>query len=75
MHTIRSAAQAVGVARSTIYRSIKAGRLSAHKLISGTYIVYPGEVFRAFPIESSFSNKTIAMAKLQRFSFPAWDVS
>jgi len=54
--------------------SHKAGRLSAHKLTSGTYVIYPGELLRVFPLESSFS-KTVAMAKLQGFGFPAWDVS
>ena len=63
MHTLSSAARATGVARSTIYRAVKAGRLSAHKLTSGTCVIYPGELLRVFPLESSFS-KTVAMAKL-----------
>ena len=74
MHTLSSAARATGIARSTIYRAVKAGRLSAHKLTSGTYVIYPGELLRVFPLESSFS-KTVAMAKLRGFGFPAWDVS
>jgi predicted site-specific integrase-resolvase len=74
MHTLSSAARTAGVARSTIYRAVKAGRLSTHKLARGTYVIYPGELLRAFPIEPSFS-KTVAIAKLQGFSFPAWDVS
>ena len=68
MHTLSSAARATGVARSTIYRAVKAGRLSAHKLTSGTYVIYPGELLRVFPLESSFS-KTVAMAKLQGLAF------
>ena len=74
MHTLSSAARAAGVAKSTIYRAVKEGRLSAHKLTSGTDVIYPGVLLRVFPLESSFS-KTVAMAKLQGFSFPAWDVS
>jgi predicted site-specific integrase-resolvase len=74
MHTLSSAARAAGVARSTIYRAVKAGRLSAHKLTSGTYVIYPGELLRVFPIDLSFS-KTGTMAKLQGLRFPAWDVS
>jgi len=74
MHTLSSAARATGVARSTIYRAVKAGRLSAHKLTRGTYVIYPGELLRVFPLESSCS-KTVAMAKLRGFGFPAWDVS
>ncbi|MGZ3295082.1 MAG: excisionase family DNA-binding protein, partial [Xanthobacteraceae bacterium] len=49
MHTTRSAAKAVGFAKSTIYRAVKAGRLSAHKLTGGTYAIYPGELHRVFP--------------------------
>lgn len=41
MHTPGSAARAAGVARSTIYRAVKAGRLSAHKLTGRTYVIYP----------------------------------
>ena len=70
----RSAAQPVPpvLRGQTIYRAVKAGRLSAYKLTSGTYVIYPGELLRVFPLESSFS-KTVAMAKLQGFGFPAWD--
>ena len=72
MHTLSSAARATGVARSTIYRAVKAGRLSAHKLTRGTYVIYPGELLRVFPLAFS---KTVARAKLRGFGFPAWDVS
>ena len=42
MHTLSSAARAVGVARSTIWRAVRAGGLSAHKLTNGSYAIYPG---------------------------------
>jgi excisionase family DNA binding protein len=47
MHTPSSAAKTVGVAKSTIYSAIKVGRLPAHKLYSGKYATYPGELRRA----------------------------
>ena len=49
MHTPSSAARAAGVAKSTIYSAIKAGRLSAHKLQSGKYAIYLSELRRASP--------------------------
>jgi excisionase family DNA binding protein len=53
MHTPTSAAKAAGVARSTIYRAIKTGRLSAHKLQGGNYAIYPAELGRAFQLDRS----------------------
>jgi hypothetical protein len=47
MHTLSSAARAVGVAKSTIWRAVKAGGLSAHELTNGTYAIYPGELLHA----------------------------
>ena len=32
--------RAIGVAKATIYRAIKTGRLPAHKLSSGNYAIY-----------------------------------
>jgi hypothetical protein len=75
MHTLSSAARAVGVARSTIWRAVKAGGLSAHKLTNGTYSIYPGELLRAFPRAPSLTRATIALAERKAISFPVWDVS
>jgi excisionase family DNA binding protein len=72
MHTLSSAARAVGTAKSTIYRAVKAGRLSAHKLTSGTYAIYPGELRRAFPLAPSFKTEG---EERESFGFPVWDVS
>jgi hypothetical protein len=45
MHTPSSAARAAGIAKSTIYSALKAGRLSAHKLHQGgEYAIYPAEL-------------------------------
>jgi predicted DNA-binding transcriptional regulator AlpA len=75
MHTLSSAARAVGVARSTIWRAVKAGGLSAHRLTNGTYAIYPGELLRAFPCPPSLTGATIALAERKAISFPVWDVS
>jgi hypothetical protein len=74
MHTLSSAARAAGVAKSTIYRAVKTGRLSAHKLTSGTYAIYPGELLRVFPATSSL-RRTVGITEQKGFSFPIWDVS
>ena len=49
MHTLSSAAKAVGIAKSTIYRAVKTGRLPAYMLKGGTYAIYPGDLCRVFP--------------------------
>jgi excisionase family DNA binding protein len=72
MHTLSSAARAVGIAKSTIYRAVKAGRLSAHRLTSGTYAIYPGELRRAFPSAPSFTREG---QENEGLGFPIWDVS
>jgi hypothetical protein len=77
MHTLSSAARAVGVARSTIWRAVRAGGLSAHKLTNGTYAIYPGELLRVVPrhLAPSLTRATIAVAERKAISFPVWDVS
>jgi len=75
MHTLSSAARAVGVARFTIWRAVKAGGLSAHKLTNGTYAIYPGELLRVFPRAQSFTRVAKALTECKAISFPVWDVS
>ena len=70
MHTLSSAARAVGTAKSTIYRAVKAGRLSAHRLQSGTYAIYPGDLRRAFPSILKTQDE-----EREDLGFPVWDVS
>ena len=74
MHTLSSAARAVGVARSTIWRAVKAGG-AAHKQTNGTYAIYPGELLRVFPRAPSLTRATVAVAERKAISFPVWDVS
>jgi len=74
MHTPRSAARAAGVTKSTIYRAIRRGRLSACKLRGGSYAIYPAELRRAFPSAAPASAGATA-PDAGPFPFPAWDVS
>lgn len=46
--TIREAAQAVGVGKSTIHRMVKDGRLSASKGEDGVFKIDPAELGRVF---------------------------
>ena len=75
MHTLSSAARAAGVARSTVWRAVKAGSLSAHGLTNGTYAIYPGELLRVFPRAQSVPRVAKAVAERKATSFPIWDVS
>jgi hypothetical protein len=49
MLTLSDAANAAGVAKSTIWRAIKSGRLSASRSVVGSYQVDAAELFRVFP--------------------------
>lgn len=49
-YSLMTAAQAAGVNRSTILRSIKAGRISATKdELTGAWVIEPVEVHRLYP--------------------------
>lgn len=46
---LSEAAAEVGVAKSTIFRAIKVGRLSASRREDGSYEIDPAELFRVYP--------------------------
>ncbi|WP_170775905.1 hypothetical protein [Ruegeria lacuscaerulensis] len=48
MLSLGQAAKEVGVAKSTISKAIKDGRLSAEKLDNGSYKIDPSELFRVY---------------------------
>jgi excisionase family DNA binding protein len=48
-YTLGTAARATGVSKSTVYRAIKAGRISASRADSGDYAIDPAELHRVFP--------------------------
>ena len=70
MHTLSSAARTIGIAKSTVYRAVKTGRLPAYMLKGGTYAIYPGDLRRAFP--SIFEPQD---EQREDSGFPIWDVS
>jgi hypothetical protein len=49
MYTLGTAASAVGIAKSTVLRAIKAGRLSAQRDANGQWAIDPAEFHRVFP--------------------------
>jgi hypothetical protein len=49
MLSLSEAATAAGIAKSTIWRAIKTGRLSATRTYMGKYEVDPAELFQVFP--------------------------
>src|SRR3954463_10279495 len=46
---LREAAQQVGLHRSSLFRAIRAGRLSAERTEGGDYLIDPAELFRVYP--------------------------
>jgi hypothetical protein len=49
MLSLSEAATAAGIAKSTLWRAVKTGRVSATRMPMGTYQVDPAELFRVFP--------------------------
>jgi excisionase family DNA binding protein len=47
--SLRDAAQETGVSKSTIFRAIKSGRLSAARTDEGGFAIDPAELFRVYP--------------------------
>lgn len=73
MLSLSEAANAAGTAKSTIWRAIKAGRISATRTLTGTYEVDPAELFRVFPAtpkdgdlkQAAMAIAPVAMAALE----------
>jgi excisionase family DNA binding protein len=51
--SLREAAEQVGVSKSTIFRAIRAGRMSAAKDDDGNFLIDPAELFRVYPPKGS----------------------
>jgi excisionase family DNA binding protein len=47
-HTLGTAAKATGVSKSTVYRAVKSGKLSASRNIDGEYEIDPAELHRVY---------------------------
>lgn len=48
-YTLGTAAKATGLAKSTVLRAIKAGRITANKTDTGDWSIDPAELHRVFP--------------------------
>lgn len=53
MLSLREAATAAGVSKSTIQRAIKSGRLSATRTDDGGYAIDPAELHRVYPARNT----------------------
>jgi excisionase family DNA binding protein len=64
-YTLGMAARATGLSKSTVYRAIKAGRISASRTDSGDYAIDPAELHRVFPpVEADAARAgTVAMKR------------
>jgi hypothetical protein len=49
MHTLTTAAKAIGLNRSTVLRAIKSGKISAAKDENGEWQIDPAELHRVYP--------------------------
>jgi hypothetical protein len=49
VYTLGTSASSVGIAKSTVLRAIKAGRISAHRDPNGQWAIDPAEFHRVFP--------------------------
>lgn len=65
-HTLGSAARATGVSKSTIYRAVKSGKLSARRNDDGEYAIDPAELHRVYPPVA----QRVETAQLERTATP-----
>ncbi len=56
--SLREAAEQAGTSKSTIWRAIRAGRLSATRTDDGGFAIDPAELFRAFPPQRAEEHPT-----------------
>ena len=56
---LREAAQQVGLHRSSIFRAIRAGRLSATRTESGDFLIDPAELFRVYSPKPAPESETV----------------
>jgi hypothetical protein len=56
--SLREAAQQTGSNKSTIWRAIKSGRMSATRLDDGGFAIDPAELFRVFPPQPLKQHRT-----------------
>jgi DNA-directed RNA polymerase specialized sigma54-like protein len=64
-HTLSSAASATGKSKSTIYRAVKNGKISAFRNENGDFEIDPSELHRVFPPVSHESEITQQMTQTE----------
>src|SRR3954451_1976361 len=60
---MREAAQQVGLHRSSLFRAIRSGRLSATRTESGDFLIEPVELFRVYPPKTTGNGNGTANAQ------------
>ena len=67
MSTLRlsEAAEQVGVSKSTLFRAIRAGRVSATRTEDGLFQVDAAELFRAYPLKGQTSTAAVAPERIE----------
>ena len=63
MLSLSEAAKVAGQSKSTIWRAVKAGRVSATKTDTGDYQIDPAELHRVFPLGTGEGRATTASVK------------
>jgi excisionase family DNA binding protein len=61
--SLKQAADEVGVSKSTIFRAIRAGRLSAPRTGDGGFAIDPAELFRVYPPKESNDTRNGSAAR------------
>jgi len=64
--SLREAAEQTGASKSTIFRAIRAGRLSADRDDNGNFAIDPAELFRVYPPKSEEKNGPVALERPQK---------
>lgn len=73
MYTLSEAAKATGLNRSTLFRAIRAGRISATQDAQGQWSLDPAEVHRVYPPVAPNDAPTNAAQHGARDATPAFD--
>jgi excisionase family DNA binding protein len=61
--SLREAAEQTGVSKSTIFRAIKSGRMSAQRDDDGNFLIDPAELFRVYPPKAPDSDVALDVAE------------
>ena len=73
--SLREAAEQAGTSKSTIWRAIRAGRLSAQRTDDGGFAIDPAELFRAFPPQQPEEERPSGQNATPSEAAPEWPVT